>query len=82
MINFEERYARGGVGAILSSHAPVHVRGRILPNYATIDCDERIPFWRRLGERCIATTVSTFCSCSHGGRQRDIPGVENDSNGA
>src|SRR5919199_6954754 len=48
-INWELKFARGGVGAILSSFVPVHIRGRILPNYATIDTDERIPFWRELG---------------------------------
>lgn len=79
-INFEERYARGGVSALLSSHAPVHVRGRILPNYATIDSDERIPFWRRLGERIHQYDCKYILQLSHGGRQRDIPGVENDPN--
>src|ERR671918_652116 len=49
-INWEEKFARGDVGAIISSYPPVHLRGRILPNYATIDRDERIPFWRRVGE--------------------------------
>jgi 2,4-dienoyl-CoA reductase-like NADH-dependent reductase (Old Yellow Enzyme family) len=77
-INFEERFARGGVGTILASHAPVHIRGRILPNYATIDCDERIPFWRKVGERVHAYDCAYVLQLSHGGRQRDIPGVEND----
>src|SRR3954470_20081994 len=44
-INWEVKFARGGVGAIISSFVPVHPRGRIIPNYATIDRDERIPFW-------------------------------------
>jgi 2,4-dienoyl-CoA reductase-like NADH-dependent reductase (Old Yellow Enzyme family) len=77
-INFEESFAKGGVGAIVSSHVPVHVRGRILPNYATIDSDVRIPFWRRLGERVHAYDCAYILQLSHGGRQRDIPGVEND----
>src|SRR5215510_14859442 len=67
-INFEERFARGGVGAILSSHAPVHGRGRILPNYATINCDERIPFWRKVGERVHAYDCAYILQLSHGGR--------------
>src|SRR3954464_15564924 len=50
-INWEEKFARGGVGAIISSFVPVSVRGRILPSYAMIDRDERIPFWRALGEK-------------------------------
>ena len=36
-INWEEKFARGGVGAILSSFVPVHVRGRVQPDYAMID---------------------------------------------
>ena len=42
-INWEESFARGGVGAIISSFVPVHIRGRILPNYAMIDSDDKIP---------------------------------------
>src|SRR6266481_7751318 len=49
-INWEVKFARGGVGAIISSFVPVQIRGRIMPNYATIDRDERIPFWRALGK--------------------------------
>jgi 2,4-dienoyl-CoA reductase-like NADH-dependent reductase (Old Yellow Enzyme family) len=47
-VNFEKRFAHGGVGAILSSHVPIAVHGRILPNYAMIDRDEQISFWRAL----------------------------------
>ena len=43
-INWELKFARGGVGAIVSSFVPVQMRGRIVPNYATIDRDERVPF--------------------------------------
>ena len=49
-INWEVKFAKGGVGAIISSFVPVQIRGRIIPNYATIDQDERIPFWRAVGE--------------------------------
>lgn len=49
-INFERQFARGGCGAILSSHVPIHVSGRVLPNYATIDHDDRIPFWRAVAD--------------------------------
>ena len=49
-INWEAKFARGGVGAIISSFVPVHLRGRIVPNYAMIDNDARIPFWRDAGQ--------------------------------
>jgi len=34
-IRWEEKFAKGGAGAIISSFVPVHLKGRILPNYAT-----------------------------------------------
>ena len=77
-IRWEEKFARGGVGAIISSFVPVHIKGRILPRYAMIDRDNTIRFWS-----AVANRVEKFDGCkyiiqlSHGGRQRDIPGVEN-----
>src|SRR5258707_5723818 len=50
-INWEEKFARGGVGAIISSFVPVHIRGRIMPNYAMINSDDKVPFWRKVGEK-------------------------------
>ncbi|MDK1480969.1 NADH:flavin oxidoreductase, partial [Sinorhizobium sp. 6-117] len=44
-LNWEEKFARGGVGCIISSFTPVAVRGRILVRYAMIDNDNKIPFW-------------------------------------
>jgi 2,4-dienoyl-CoA reductase-like NADH-dependent reductase (Old Yellow Enzyme family) len=76
-INWEAKFARGGVGAIISAHVPINVRGRILPNYAHIDSDERIPFWRRVGERVHEHDCKFILQLSHGGRQQDIAGVEN-----
>jgi 2,4-dienoyl-CoA reductase (NADPH2) len=76
-INWEEKFARGGIGAIISSFVPVHVRGRILPNYAMIDHDDKIPFWRKVGERVHQYDCKFILQLSHSGRQRDIPGVEN-----
>src|SRR5712671_3962757 len=35
-INWEVKFAKGGVGGIMSSFVPVQLRGRIMPNYATI----------------------------------------------
>jgi 2,4-dienoyl-CoA reductase-like NADH-dependent reductase (Old Yellow Enzyme family) len=76
-INWEEKFARGGVGAILSAHVPVTIRGRIFPNYATIDRDESIPFWRGLGERMHEYDCKFILQLSHAGRQQDMPGIEN-----
>ncbi len=75
-INWEVRFASRGVGAIVSSFVPVHLRGRILPNYALIDNDRHIPFWRRLGEAVHAHDCKFIVQLSHGGRQRDISGIE------
>lgn len=76
-INWELKFARGGVGAIISSFVPVSIRGRILPNYATIHRDEAIPFWRRLGEQVHEHDCRYILQLSHAGRQQDAGGVEN-----
>ena len=76
-INFERRFARGGVGAIISSHVPVHISGRILPNYATIDRDDRIDFWHDVVEAVHAESCKYILQLSMSGRQQDLPGVEN-----
>jgi 2,4-dienoyl-CoA reductase-like NADH-dependent reductase (Old Yellow Enzyme family) len=52
------------------------MRGRIIPNYATIDRDERIPFWREVGRRVHESDCRFILQLSHGGRQRDIGGIE------
>src|SRR5919106_5647315 len=75
-INWEVKFARGGVGAIISSFVPVHVRGRIVPNYAMIDHDRHIPFWRAVGEAVHEHDCKFILQLSHGGRQRDIQGIE------
>ncbi len=72
-INWELKFARGGVGAIISSFVPVHPRGRIIPNYATIHHDDRIPFWRALGQAVHEHDCRYILQLSHGGRQRDVP---------
>ena len=76
-INWEAKFARGGVGAIVSSFVPVHIRGRILPQYAMIDADDKIPFWRRVGEKVHEHDCKFIMQLSHSGRQRDVGGVEN-----
>jgi 2,4-dienoyl-CoA reductase (NADPH2) len=75
-INWETKFAKGGVGAIVSSFVPVHLRGRIVPNYAMIDDDRHIPFWRKLGEAVHAHDCKYILQLSHSGRQRDVPGIE------
>jgi 2,4-dienoyl-CoA reductase-like NADH-dependent reductase (Old Yellow Enzyme family) len=75
-INWETKFAKGGVGAIVSSFVPVHVRGRIVPNYAMIDDDRHIPFWRAVGKAVHEHDCKFIVQLSHSGRQRDVPGIE------
>ena len=75
-INWEVKFAKGGVGAIVSSFVPVQLRGRIVPNYAMIDHDRHIPFWRALGRAVHEHDCKFIMQLSHGGRQRDISGIE------
>lgn len=76
-INFEARFARGGIRAIISSHVPIDVRGRVLPNYATIDSNARIPFWRAVGKCVHEHDCKFILQLSYSGRQQDIGGIEN-----
>jgi 2,4-dienoyl-CoA reductase-like NADH-dependent reductase (Old Yellow Enzyme family) len=76
-LNWEEKFARGGIGAIISSFVPVTPRGRILPRYAMIDDDDKIPFWRQAGKRVHAHNCHYLMQLSHSGRQQDTGGVEN-----
>jgi len=76
-INWEEKFARGGIGAIITSFVPIHIRGRIMPNYAMMDNDDKIPFWRKVGETVHQYDCKFIMQLSHSGRQRDVPGVEN-----
>src|ERR671913_2297582 len=75
-INWERKFAKGGVGAIISSFVPVHLRARIVPNYAMIDHDRHIPFWRAVGQAVHDHDCKFIMQLSHGGRQRDINGIE------
>ena len=76
-LNWEEKFARGGIGAIISSYTPVSVRGRILTRYAMIDHDDKIPFWREVGKRVHDYDCRFIMQLSHSGRQQDLGGVEN-----
>ncbi len=75
-INWELKFARNGVGAIISSWCGVDLRGRIVPGYASIDSDERVPFWRELGKRVHEHDCRYLLQLAHAGRQRDVPGFE------
>lgn len=76
-INWEVRFARGGVGAIISSYVPVTMAGRIIAGYATIHTDDFIPFWAQLGETVHRYDCRYILQLSHSGRQQDVPGVTN-----
>lgn len=76
-INWETKFARGGVGAIISSYVPVRMDGRIIANYATIHRDDFIPLWKTLGEAARAHGSRYIMQLSHSGRQMDLPGIHN-----
>ena len=61
-INWEPKFARGGVGAILSSRTAVDERGKIVPAFAGIETDERVPFWREPASASTSTTAATSSS--------------------
>jgi 2,4-dienoyl-CoA reductase-like NADH-dependent reductase (Old Yellow Enzyme family) len=75
-INWEVRFARHGVGGIVSAWCGVDRRGFIVPGYASIERDDRIPFWREVGERVHEHGCKFILQLAHGGRQRDIGGLE------
>jgi 2,4-dienoyl-CoA reductase-like NADH-dependent reductase (Old Yellow Enzyme family) len=74
-INWDLKFAKGGVGTIISSNAPVHPRGIIVPNYAHIDRDETIPFWRELVDEVHEHDCKYLVQLAFSGRQRDIGGI-------
>ncbi|MGI9433984.1 MAG: NADH:flavin oxidoreductase, partial [Geminicoccaceae bacterium] len=76
-INWECKFARGGVGAIISSYVPALMEGRIIAGYATIHDDSFIPLWQKLGEAVHVDGCKYILQLSHSGRQMDIPGVHN-----
>ncbi|HEV3478026.1 MAG TPA: NADH:flavin oxidoreductase [Gaiellaceae bacterium] len=75
-INWELRFARAGLGALISAWCGVDRRGLIVPGYATIEDDGRIPFWREVGRRVHAHGTKFILQLAHGGRQRDFRGIE------
>ena len=77
-INWDLKTARGGVGAIISSNAPIDERGHIVPGYAYLDDDARIPFWRELGRRVHEHDCAYVVQLVFAGRERIIPGLRYD----
>ena len=78
-INWDLRFARGGVGAIISSNAPIHERGHIVPGYAYLDSDDKIPFWRELGKRVHEHDCRYIVQLVWAGRERILPGLRYES---
>src|SRR5215813_1951069 len=76
-INWECKFAAGGVGAIISSYVPVLMEGRIIADYATVHRDDFIPLWERLGAAVHRFDCKYIMQLSHSGRQMDFPGVYN-----
>lgn len=76
-INWECRFAKGGVGAIVSSFVPVAMHGRIVAGYATIHRNDFIPLWAKLGEAVHSFDCRYILQLSHSGRQMDLPGIHN-----
>jgi 2,4-dienoyl-CoA reductase-like NADH-dependent reductase (Old Yellow Enzyme family) len=76
-INWECKFAKGGIGAIISSYVPVLMEGRIIAGYATVHRDAFIPHWQKLGEAVHSFDCKFIMQLSHSGRQMDIPGVHN-----
>ncbi|MDZ4791872.1 MAG: NADH:flavin oxidoreductase [Hyphomicrobiales bacterium] len=76
-VNWERMFAEGGAGAIISSYVPVLMSGRIIAGYATIHDDSFIPLWAKVVEAVHAHGCKYVMQLSHGGRQIDLPGLQN-----
>jgi 2,4-dienoyl-CoA reductase-like NADH-dependent reductase (Old Yellow Enzyme family) len=77
-ITWDVKFARGGVGAIISSNAPIDERGHIVPGYAYLDADDKIPFWRELGRRVHEHDCAYIVQLVFAGRERIVPGLRYD----
>lgn len=75
-IAWDRRFARGGVGAIISSNAGIRTDGIAVPGYASIDHDRTIPSWRRLIEAIHEQDCRYIIQLHFSGRQRDLPRKE------
>ena len=76
-LNWETKFAKGGVGAIITSFVPVAIEGRIAANYGTNHRDAYIPIWAKIVQSVHKHDCRFIMQLSHSGRQMDVPGVTN-----
>lgn len=74
-VTWEEQFAAGGVGAIISAFCAVTPDGAHVPNFATIESDDRIPFWKEVGEAVHRHDCKFILQLHHCGRQRDLASI-------
>jgi 2,4-dienoyl-CoA reductase-like NADH-dependent reductase (Old Yellow Enzyme family) len=77
-IRWDVKWARTGVGAMISTHSPVDPRGNLSPHFAHIDRDDRIPFWRELIRRVHENDCKYILQLVFGGRHREVAGIHYD----
>jgi 2,4-dienoyl-CoA reductase (NADPH2) len=75
-IDWDAKFARGGVGAVIASNAPVDSRGLMVPGYAFIDTDRTVAFWREVARRVHEHDCAYIVQLVHAGRERILPGLE------
>jgi len=65
-----ERYARNGVGLIITGYMGISQQGKCpLYNMTMINSDELIPAWKELTDRVHAAGAPIFAQIAHSGRQ-------------
>jgi len=75
-IAWDRRFARGGVGAIISSNSGIRPDGFAVPGYASIHDDRTIPSWRALIRAIHEYDCRYIIQLHFSGRQRDLPRKE------
>ncbi len=71
-IDWDCRFARGGVRAIVSSNAGIRADGIAVPGYASIDHDRTIASWRTLVREVHKYDCRYIIQLHFSGRQRDL----------